>query len=170
MLTDHLKSNLEVIFCGTAVGKRSAELGHYYSHPGNRFWRVLAETGLTPERLTPQQDGVLPELGIGLTDLVKSLARRDDEIPRRLLGQVAVDRLANVVATYKPKRIAFNGKKAAHVVFGRRMENYGQQRSSVFQDAEIWVLPSTSDLAVAYWDPDPWYRLASAVAADRASG
>jgi len=38
MLPDVLAANLDVVFCGTAAGKRSAEVGMYYAGPGNRFW------------------------------------------------------------------------------------------------------------------------------------
>ena len=42
-LPDLLLPDLRVVFVGTAAGKRSAELGHYYAGRGNRFWRTLHE-------------------------------------------------------------------------------------------------------------------------------
>jgi len=43
----------------------------YYARPGNQFWNVFYEIGLTPRRLQPQEYVTLTEFGIGLTDLVK---------------------------------------------------------------------------------------------------
>lgn len=44
-LPDQLRLNLRLVFVGTAASTRSAELGHYYAHPGNRFWRAFHEAG-----------------------------------------------------------------------------------------------------------------------------
>ena len=72
ILPDLLQPGLKVVFCGSAVGDRSAQRQAYYAGPGNRFWDILAETGLTPYRFTPEQYSSLLEYRIGLTDLVKS--------------------------------------------------------------------------------------------------
>ncbi|SCB54749.1 Uracil DNA glycosylase superfamily protein [Bradyrhizobium shewense] len=52
-LPDQLRPNLRLVFVGTAASTRSAELGHYYAHPGNRFWRAIHEAGITPRRYQP---------------------------------------------------------------------------------------------------------------------
>ena len=44
-LPDVLRDNLDVVFVGTAAGRRSAELGVYYAHSGNYFWRTLWQSG-----------------------------------------------------------------------------------------------------------------------------
>jgi TDG/mug DNA glycosylase family protein len=36
-LPDYLALDLRVVFCGTAVSARSAEVGGYYAGPGNEF-------------------------------------------------------------------------------------------------------------------------------------
>ncbi len=48
MLEDLLAPGLALVVCGSAAGRRSAQLGHYYAGPGNKFWRTLARVGLTP--------------------------------------------------------------------------------------------------------------------------
>jgi TDG/mug DNA glycosylase family protein len=73
---------LEVVFCGTAVGPKSAKKGAYYAGPGNRFWSVLADSGLTPTCLDPSDYASLPQHGIGLTDLVKTKAALDADMVR----------------------------------------------------------------------------------------
>jgi double-stranded uracil-DNA glycosylase len=57
VLPDVLEPTLNVVFfCGTAAGKVSAEQEAYYAHPNNKFWKVLFESGLTVQRLSPLED------------------------------------------------------------------------------------------------------------------
>jgi hypothetical protein len=77
VLPDILEPGLRIVFCGTAAGARSAELGQPYAGPGNKFWRVLEEVCLTPTRLTPAEFRDLPRYGIGLTDLAKFASGSD---------------------------------------------------------------------------------------------
>src|SRR6266702_4505742 len=79
-LPDQLRPNLRLVFVGTAASTCSAELWHYYAHPGNRFWRAIPEAGLTPRRDQPSEFAALLELGIGFTDLSKSGAGMDHQI------------------------------------------------------------------------------------------
>ena len=71
ILPDILDRGLDVVFCGTAVGPKSAEQRSYYAGPGNKFWQILADIGLTPHRLRPSQFKDVNAHGIGLTDLAK---------------------------------------------------------------------------------------------------
>jgi TDG/mug DNA glycosylase family protein len=81
MLPDYLEDNLAVVFVGTSVATASARRGHYYGGPGNKFWELLWEAGLTGERiLSPEQDAWVLRYGIGLTDVVKSLAASSDSL------------------------------------------------------------------------------------------
>src|SRR4051794_29608319 len=75
VLPDILAPGVEVVFCGTAVGGCPARRGHYHAGPGDAFWQLLHDAGFTDRRLTPEDDASLPELGLGLTDLVRSGGR-----------------------------------------------------------------------------------------------
>ena len=55
MLNDVLTPGLKLVVCGTAAGEVSAVCGDYYAGPGNKFWSVLFEIGLTPRRLAPRE-------------------------------------------------------------------------------------------------------------------
>src|ERR1700688_282433 len=77
VLGDLLGQSLRVVLCGTAVGTASALAGAYYAHQQNKFWKILHETGLTPELLQPQQYRNLLHYRIGLTDFVKSHSGMD---------------------------------------------------------------------------------------------
>jgi TDG/mug DNA glycosylase family protein len=131
-----------------------------YAHPGNRFWRTLAEVGLTPRRLKPDEAAQLLAFGIGLTDVCKTASGADRELPR---AADDVDRLRAAIERQRPEVLAFVGKRAAQVALGRRRVEVGPQDMR-FAGAETWVLPSTSGVASGVWDIEPWRALAARVA------
>ena len=49
---------------------RSAATGHHFAGYSNRFWRLLFDSGLVPDRIGYEDDGRLPEWGYGITNLV----------------------------------------------------------------------------------------------------
>jgi thymine-DNA glycosylase len=63
MLPDHPVRGLRLVFVGAAVGLQSAARRHYYPGRGNHFWRLRAESRLTPIRLGPTYDATLPSMG-----------------------------------------------------------------------------------------------------------
>jgi len=157
VLPDLLRPGLRVVFCGTAAGTASARAKAYYAGPGNRFWSVLYEVGLTPTQLTPAEFERLPEHGIGLTDICKVLHGSDQEV-----GTVEFDvaGLQGRIAEAEPAKLAFNGKNAARGALERGVE-YGAQPEQI-GGASVWVLPSTSGAARGFWDIEPWRELALA--------
>lgn len=80
MLPDLLAKDLKVVFCGSAAGNKSAQAGTYYAGPGNKFWRILYATGLTPRLLQPSEYPTLLNYGIGLSDLVKGKSGSDRDL------------------------------------------------------------------------------------------
>jgi double-stranded uracil-DNA glycosylase len=156
ILPDVLRPGLRLIFCGTAAGKRSAQEGAYYAHPGNMFWRALFQAGLTPRLLTPQEFPLLPGFGIGLTDLAKRHVGNDDELPRDAFD---VPGLLAKVETYAPTMLAFTSKHAARAVLGAGV-GYGLQHRA-FGSTKVFVLPSPSGQARGHWDVAHWLALAA---------
>ena len=67
-MRDVLTTGLDLVICGTAASSVSAQRGQYYAGPGNRFWTILWETGLTDRLLEPPEYGSLLDYRIGLTD------------------------------------------------------------------------------------------------------
>lgn len=158
ILPDVLQPGLALVFCGTAAGKRSAAEHAYYAHPGNLFWRALHEAGITPRLLVPAEFPLLPQLGIGLTDLAKRHSGNDDELPP---GAFDVPALRAKVQRYAPKVIAFTSKNAARAALGRAV-SYGLQEESI-GDTRVFVLPSPSGQARGHWDIGPWRALGDLV-------
>ena len=175
MLPDILSPNLDVVFVGTSVATASAAQGHYYSGPGNQFWRLLSEAGLVANRrLRPADDHALPTYGIGLTDLVKHRASSSDSNLAR--SDFDVSGLVARITQAAPRFVAFNGLTAAGVT-GRALRRgkppLGLAPWKIGTSA-VFVLPSSSAAACdpAIWAPhqsklDWWRDLARAIAEAR---
>ncbi len=157
-LEDLLRPGLDLVVCGTAASSVSAERGQYYAGPGNRFWSVLEETGLTPRRLEPSEYRSLLELGIGLTDVVKNQAGADHGINFRQHGATLEPRLR----PHSPRFLCFNGKRAASEALGLKRASYGLQ-AGTFGSTRLFVAPSTSAAARKWWDVRLWQELAELV-------
>jgi TDG/mug DNA glycosylase family protein len=158
ILPDVLRPGLRLVFCGTAAGKRSAAEGAYYAHPGNMFWRALFEADLTPRQLAPSEFPLLPDYGIGLTDLAKRHAGNDNELPRDAFD---VPALIAKIERHAPRILAFTSKHAARAVLNRAVD-YGLQDKTI-ADTQLFVLPSPSGQARGHWNVAPWQALAECV-------
>jgi double-stranded uracil-DNA glycosylase len=156
MLDDLLKPELTIVFCGTAAGLRSAALAQYYAGPGNQFWKVLAQVGLTPRQLLPHQYLLLSQYGIGLTDVVKGQAGNDSEITFQSNDG---RELREKIARFQPRYLCFNGKRAAKAYFGTATVTYGIQPGTIGA-TKLFVAPSTSGAARGHWDVSVWRQLA----------
>ena len=155
ILPDLLSPGLDIVFCGTAVGAASARRRAYYAGPGNGFWPTLYRIGLTPRLLRPEEYEQLLGLGIGLTDLAKEVSGNDDILSR---SHFDCDRLRAVLAEYRPRIVAFTGKRAAQQFVGRSVD-YGGLAEQV-GETRLFVLPSPSGAACRYWSVAPWQALA----------
>lgn len=162
-LPDQLRPNLRLVFVGTAASTRSAELGHYYAHPGNRFWRAIHEAGITPRRYQPSEFASLITLGIGFTDLCKTGAGMDHQIAAETID---VAGFKAKMEKYRPRTIAFTSKKAASLFYGRPSTAIALGRQAHDESwPEIFVLPSPSGAASGHWTLEPWRELAAWIAA-----
>lgn len=162
-LPDQLRPNLRLVFAGTAASTRSAAAGHYYAHPGNRFWRAIHEAGITPRRYQPGEFAALIELGIGFTDLSKSGAGMDHQIARETID---VRGFRTKIEKYRPQTIAFTSKKAASLFYPRPSSGIALGRQKRDESLpEIFVLPSPSGAASGHWTLEPWRELAKWIAA-----
>jgi len=163
MLTDCLAPNLHLVICGTAAGTKSAARGQYYAGPGNKFWKTLYATGLTPRQLVPAEYELLPSFGVGLTDIVKGQAGMDSEIDFSGADQ---ESLEQKILLLRPRILCFNGKKAATIYLGRKSPDYGLQAERI-GTTEIHVATSTSGAANGHWNVGTWQEVADATSAAR---
>jgi hypothetical protein len=82
-----LAPNLRVLFVGINPSLRSAEVGHHFARPGNRFWPTLHAAGFTPRRLLPEEDGELPRYGLASPTSPTAPRGRRRSSPSRSCGR-----------------------------------------------------------------------------------
>jgi TDG/mug DNA glycosylase family protein len=161
-LPDQLQPNLRLVFVGTAASERSAATGHYYAHPGNRFWRTIHATGLTPRLYQPHEFPELLALGIGFTDMCKHGAGMDHVA---LQAGVDVEVFTAKMRRYQPRTIAFTSKKAASLFYGKPTSRLALGRQATIADfPDVFVLASPSGAASGAWTLAPWQELAAHMA------
>jgi TDG/mug DNA glycosylase family protein len=151
-LRDVVAPDLDVLFCGINPSLLSAARGHHFARPGNRFWPALHLAGLTPRRLTPEEDGELPRYGLGVTNLVARPTRTAAELGLEELRGGAGE-LADLVARWRPRVVAVLGITAWRVAFDRPKAVLGRQPERV-GGAETWVAPNPSGLNAHHQLPD----------------
>jgi double-stranded uracil-DNA glycosylase len=157
-LPDQLALGLRLVFVGTAASRRSAATGHYYAHPGNRFWRTLHEVGLTPRRYQAHEYASLLALGIGFTDMCKQGAGMDHEALR---AGIDVAGFTAKMLLHRPEAVAFTSKKAASLFYGRSTGAIALGRQLPRPGFPIvFVLASPSGAASGAWTVQPWRELA----------
>lgn len=161
-LEDVLQDGLSLVICGTAAGKASAERKAYYAGRGNKFWATLHEVGLTDDVLCPEEFRQLLRYGIGLTDVAKTHAGGDREIPKHAFDPEA---LVAKLREIKPRVVCFNGKEAAKRFFRIRNVNIGKYDGGHpdLPGIMFFVAPSTSGAACGSWSLSKWSELATIV-------
>ncbi|WP_448616816.1 G/U mismatch-specific DNA glycosylase [Modestobacter sp. URMC 112] len=151
-LPDVVAPGLDVLFCGINPSLRSAEVGHHFARPGNRFWPALHLAGLTPRRLTPEEDRELLGYGLGVTNIVDRPTRTAAELePAELRAGAAA--LAELVARYRPRTLAVLGITAWRQAFDRPRAALGLQPERV-GGARTFAVPNPSGLNAHHQLPD----------------
>jgi double-stranded uracil-DNA glycosylase len=151
-LPDVVAPDLDVLFCGINPSLLSAERGHHFARPGNRFWPALHLAGLTPRRLAPEEDRELPRYGLGVTNLVDRPTRTAAELTADELRAGALA-LTGLVARHRPRIVAVLGVTAWRLASGSARAGWGRQAARL-AGAETWVLPNPSGLNAHFQLPD----------------
>lgn len=137
-----------VLFCGINPGMVSAATGHHFARPGNRFWPALHRAGFTPTLLRPDQQAVLPSLGLGLTNLVHRPTARAAQLTDAELVAGA-RRLAALTERSRPGWLAVVGVTAYRVAFHEPRAQIGPADRRL-GETRVWILPNPSGLN-AHW-------------------
>ena len=151
-LPDLLRPGLDLVFVGINPGERSAQLGHYYGHRGNAFWRALSESSLVASEVGSGDDRSLLDCGIGFTDVVKRVQTDSTQVTDAEL-RAATPAFERRIAFASPRAVCFTTTRAFDVLFPRvrASRTWGRQPVHI-ADAEVWVMPSTSGRAAGYRD------------------
>jgi TDG/mug DNA glycosylase family protein len=160
---DVLAPGLRCVFCGINPGRRSSAARAHFANPRNDFWRLLADAGLTPRRLEPQEQRELPALGYGLTNAAYRTTKGSSDLRRGDFAGSA-ERLERLARELAPGTIAFVGKAAYQGAFGLPRCELGLQERTL-GETRLFVLPSTSpaNAAVPYDERLRWFRALAAL-------
>lgn len=139
----HPSIPLRVLFVGINPGVRSALTGHHFAGPSNKFWKILYDSGLVPERVTHVDDERLPEWGYGMTNLVARPTPGVADLTRSELraGRSALERK---VRRYNPQVVAVVGITVFRALFPSAKRITPGMSGEKLAGAPVWVLPNPS--------------------------
>jgi double-stranded uracil-DNA glycosylase len=169
-LPDYLRRDLRLVFIGINPGLYSAIRGHYFARKTNRFWPAFSASSLSETIraalgvavLTPEHDSLLPQFGIGLTDVVKRPSGNAAELSP-LEFELAAPKLLRKLKRYAPKVVCFHGLTAfrpflrialnsdRRAILGPQPEKIG--RTSLF----VVPNPSPANAHFTLADQTAWY-------------
>ncbi|GAA2467935.1 G/U mismatch-specific DNA glycosylase [Winogradskya humida] len=147
-IPDLVGPGLKVLFSGINPSLYSAATGHHFARPGNRFWPALHLAGFTPRVLHPSEQGLLPAMGLGITNVVARATARADELDAAEL-KAGGEILAGLVERWRPECLAVLGVTAYRSAFDRPKARTGPQ-SDTIGGVKVWVLPNPSGLNAHY--------------------
>jgi TDG/mug DNA glycosylase family protein len=150
-IPDVIAPGLRVLFCGINPGLWSGAVGLHFARPGNRFWPALHASGFTPRLLAPAEQGELPGLGLGISNVAPRATARADELTADELREGGRSLTAKS-ARYRPRWVAIVGITAYRAAFDRRNAIIGPQQETL-ADSRLWVLPNPSGLNALWTIP-----------------
>lgn len=136
---------MRVLLVGINPGIRSAEIGHHFAGPSNRFWKLLYDSGLVPEPIGTEDDVRLPEWGLGITNLIARPTRGIDTLrPAEYAEGQRI--LRRKVRRWRPDVVAFVGVTLYRSVFARpaALPVVLGLQAERFEEAAVFVLPNPS--------------------------
>jgi TDG/mug DNA glycosylase family protein len=163
VLPDIVATEPVIVFCGLAGAESTKLRDHHYDSPGNSFWESMHLSGLSPRRLRPDEEALVADLGLGLTDLVGHWDPR----------WVEIDELVEKLERWRPEWLAFTSKTVAHEAaraLGVRRPGLGPA-DWYLGPAQVFVLPGVSGANQRKdYDGRPnrlsWWRDLAALAGD----
>jgi TDG/mug DNA glycosylase family protein len=144
-IPDSVGPGMKVLFIGYNPSLRSGEVGHNYAGRGNRFWKLLFESGLTDRLRKPEEDRDLLRIGYGFTNIVSRPTRAADEITKEEYAQGRV-RLRALIEEWRPQVAAFVGKGVYEQYSLRKKVPWGVQKEPLVEGVVDYVMPSSSGL------------------------
>ena len=152
-LPDYLQEGLDIVFVGINPGRYSAQVGHYFATPRNRFWTAANRSGLLHPPLDSGCDSQALKQGIGFTDVVKRPSSSASQIRAADYRRWAPE-LKEKLERFRPLIACFHG-----VTGYRNYLKYGEGVSETpalgLQDrtigrSAVFVVPNPSPANAAY--------------------
>ncbi len=146
---------LQLLMVGINPSPWTSAVNAPFARPGNRFWPSLHLAGLTgrlvdaSRGLVPEDERMLAELGLGITNLVERPTARAAELAAAELREGA-SRLVERVQVLRPSAVAVLGITAFRAAFELPRAQLGEQDVSVIDrwptNVPLWVVPNPSGL------------------------
>jgi len=152
-LPDYLAPHLEIVFVGINPGAYSAQVGHYFASPRNRFWAAVKAAGLVDASLGPESDYTILMYHMGLTDLVKRPSASASQIRPSEFREGAPVLKAKLLS-YQPRIACFHGMTAfspfALFALNRRGPFSLGLQPSTLGETRLFVVPNPSPANAAF--------------------
>tara|TARA_B100000029_G_C17534830_1_gene944506 strand:- start:537 stop:1088 length:552 start_codon:yes stop_codon:yes gene_type:complete len=161
-LPDHLREGLDLLFVGLNPSQYSAEVGHYFANPRNRFWPAFNRSGLVGRQVTAEDDATLLDDGIGFTDVAKRPTPMGSGLRAADFRQWAPV-LKEKILRFSPKLVCFHGLMAykAYLQHGERVKESPQLglQERVIGPSRVFIVPNPSPANAKYSLDDlaEWY-------------
>ena len=118
-IPDVLGRHLRVLFCGINPGRVSAAARAHFANPRNDFWRLLHEAGFTRRLLTPAEQWLALDDGVGVTNAAHRTTPGSSDL-RGADFAGSAERLERLARDFEPVWLAFVGKEAYRGAFKER--------------------------------------------------
>ena len=146
-LPDYLLPDLGIVLVGLNPSITSAQTGHYFANPRNRFWPAFNAAGMAPESITAETDYRVLEFDIGMTDIVKRPTPGVSNLKAEDF-RIGVADLKDRLFLYGPSIVCFHGVMAA-TQYAKIAENYHSQvvlgpQPWFTGSSEVFVVPNPS--------------------------
>lgn len=152
---EHNTGLLRMLIIGINPSPWTVAVNAPFARPGNRFWPSLAAAGITPitvdaaAGLSPDDEHLLAELGIGITNFVSRPTARADELRSQELRDGGQDLLRRV-RIMRPQAVAILGITAFRAAFRLPKAQLGLQDPAAISgwpaDVPLWAMPNPSGL------------------------
>lgn len=157
---DLVAPGLRALIVAINPSTRSADIGYSFSSPGNPFWRLLHESGLTPIQLEPSEERRLLDYGLGLVSTVRRATPSAGalSLAERRAGAAHV---VDTVERYRPGVVALLGLTLYPIFFPSGVSRGPGLKPDCIHGADAYVLPNPSGRNRAYPGFERkliWYR------------
>lgn len=152
---EHNAGVLRVLVVGINPSPWTAAVNAPFARPGNRFWSSLAAADILPHTvdastgLSQDDERLLAELGLGITNFVSRPTARADELTTDELHDGGA-RLVERVTVLQPKVVAVLGITAFRTAFSLPRATLGHQSAAAIpgwpETVQLWAMPNPSGL------------------------
>ena len=157
---DLIGPRLRALIVAINPSTRSARIGHSFSSPGNPFWRLLHESGLTPVQLEPREEHRLLDFGLGLDSTVERATPSAAALT--LAERRAGAEIVRVhIERYRPRVVALLGLSLYPIYFPKSTSRGPGLKPEHIHGAQVYLLPNPSGRNRAYPGFESkfvWYR------------